>query len=256
MDLLAFLLFPILALVTVAIWLSPKSKGRRLRISFMTFGIPFLVFFLDEILGQVYLRAMCTFEGGYKVSEPVRADGYYSTYRDTVHAGCALDCLQALLVHKFQYFETDVKYQYPYFTNQQGVHRFFLVDRETGKCLTEGQQTSGGWGKIPPDKCIAYTRSAEPTSKFEVSMATMDFWDSTNKIGLTPIKLQRNYSYVKDRGSGKIVGSETTYWYWGGWVRNNAIAHNSATACPNLELSHRAIFDKIIVAAGVGEKAK
>lgn len=254
MDLIAFLLFPILAVVTLLRLLSPKSKGHCFRIVFITFGIPFLIFFLDEILGQTSLRTMCALEGGYKVSEPMRTDGFYSysTYRNKVFAGCALDCLDALLVHKFPYFETDVHYQYPYFTNQQGVHRFFLVDRKSGQCSTEGNQTTGGWGKIPADKCIAYTRSPEPTSRFEVSMATMDFWDATNKIGVYPFKLQKNFSYVTDRISGKIVGSETTYWYWGGWVRNASIGHNSATACPDMELSHNAIFDKIILPTLVG----
>jgi len=256
MDLIAFLLFPILAVVTVVRWLSPKSKGRRVRIAIVTLGIPFLVFFLDEILGQTYLRTMCTFEGGYKVTEPVRADGYFSTYRDTVHAGCAVDCLQALLLHEFQYFETDVRYQYPYFTNQRGVHRFFIADRKSGSCSTEGQQTTGGWGQVPPEKCVAFARSTDPVSRFEVSMAKMDFWDSTNKIGFPPFKLQRNYSYVKDRISGKIIGSETTYWYWGGWVRNASISHNSATACPDMELSHNSIFNKIILAATTDRPSK
>lgn len=258
MDLIAFLLFPILAVVTLLRLLSPKSKGRRFRIAFVTFGIPFLIFFLDEILGEASLYAMCKFEGGYKVSEPVHTDGFYSysSYRNKVFAGCALDCLDALLVHKFPYFETDVRYQYPYFTNQQGVHRFFLVDRKPGQCSTEGNQTVGGWGQIPPDKCIAYTRSSAPTSRFEVSMATMDFWDSTNKIGIAPFKLQKNYSYVKDRVSGEVIGSETTYWYWGGWVRNAAFGHNGATACPNMELSHNAILDKIILPTMAGGSNK
>jgi len=256
MDLIALLLFPILAVVTLLRLLSPKSKGHRFRIVLITLGIPFLIFFLDEILGEASLYTMCKLEGGYKVSEPLHVDGYYSTYRPTVHAGCALDCLDALLTHKFQYFETNVAYQYPYFTNQAGVHQFFLVDRNSGQCSKEGQQSTGGWGQIPPDKCIAYTRTPEPISRFEVTMASMDFWDSSNKIGWGPFRLQRNFSYVKDRISGKIIGSETTYWYWGGWVRNSSIGHNSATTCPNMELSHRAIFEKIILATRTARTTK
>jgi len=247
MDLVAFLLFPILGIATLIMLVSPQSKGLRLRTTFKILGIPFLIFFLDEILGQSYLRTRCAIEGGSKYAEPIHAEGYYfSNKYNSTFDGCAIDCIEALLVHKFHYFETNVGYQYPYFTKHQGVHRFFLVDKKSGLCSTEGNQFVGGWGTIPSDKCIAYTRLQKPESRYEVFVASGDHWDQSNKIGYPPFNLERNYSYILDRSTGKIFGSTVSLSYWGGWVRNASIGHNSATVCPSYSESFGAIFKKII----------
>lgn len=241
MDLVAFILFPVLATLSLLVFLSPKYKGRKFRVAFTIFGIPFLVFFLDEILGQTYLHARCAAEGGIQVTEPIQASGYFSSEKSSsVHDGCELLCSDALLHHKFQYFETDVRYRYPYYTDQQGVHRFYLADKESGLCSMEGQQPAGGWGKIPSDKCIAFTRLPEPSSRYEVG-------SQGGSIGFFPFKLIRTYRYVKDRATDKIVGSSVYLMYWGGWVRNSSLGHNSASVCPSYSESNGAIFEKIIV---------
>jgi hypothetical protein len=248
---LAYPVLAVLALVTVVRSSNPKNKGRRLRIAAATFGVPFLFFFLDEIVGQAHLHALCILDGGYTVSETVRADGYFSPHRDRDRTldGCALDCQNALLVNKFRYFETDVRYDFPYFTDKKGVHQFFLVDRQSGKCSREGKQTK--WKQIPPTMCIAYTISDNPTSKYEI---VMEGRDPTQFVGFVPYRLQRNYSYVKDRISGVIVGSETTFRFWGGWVRDLASGHTgSATVCPANDVSHRTIFKKIILTTEVSQ---
>ena len=245
MDFIAILLFPILVLVAVVISARKSGWAKKLKVISVVFGIPFLLFFFDEFAGQTALYAACTIEGGTTVNRPVTSDGYFAEFDRVVSAGCSLDCISALTKHKFKYYEVEVKSSGAYFTDEIGVHKFFLDRNDSPKCSSK-QSTIGGWGKIPEDMCIAYTVSTQPTSRYSVSGGIRDRYNESAKIGFWPINLQKNQSLVKDSKTDEIVGSVTTFWYWGGWVRNNSIGHSGASNCEAFPLSHRDVFTKLI----------
>ncbi len=54
------------------------------------------------------------------------------------------------------------------------------------------------------------------------------------------------YAWV-DRQTGKTLGEETDYMYWGGWVRRNLTPHNSATACEGRRERSRSLIKQVFV---------
>ena len=79
----------------------------------------------------------------------------------------------------------------------------------------------------------------EPSSRYEISIT------KTINVVEWPFEMQKSYSYVKDRDANKIVASAISYRYWGGWVRNASIGHNSASTCPSFDESHGGLLEKI-----------
>lgn len=224
-EFVVFLLFPILIVVTLVKVLSPKNKGRRLKITGMLLGLPFLIFFADELVGQLYLHARCAIDGGAVRHTTVNTEGYFNPNEDE---GCGSECVHALVDRKFHYYETEVRRKHAYYTRDLGVHRFFLAQKRSGDCV-EGHLNPPAYvrSRVPSDKCIGRALLKTPDSKYEVSV-----W---NELPIWPYsRMHKNFSYVKDRASGAIVASDTSYWWWGGWLRNNAFSHNSATVCPTI----------------------
>lgn len=226
MEVLALLLFPVLILVALARIVSPKSKGRRLRLVMMLLVVPLLAFFLDEVIGQSYLHARCAVNGGLTVSGNVDAEGYFDPDEQT---GCHYECLYALLDRNFRYYEADVRKPYAHFTAELGVHKFFLAHKQSNECA-KGKLTHRDHvlRRIPEGMCVAYKLLQTPSSKYEVSMS------NEKPIWSFLPRMYKEFSYVKDRESGTLVASYTSYWWWGGWLRNNSFSHNSATVCPTI----------------------
>ena len=120
-----------------------------------------------------------------------------------------------------------------------GVYKFYLADKNSKECVG-GRSIPREKGIVPDDKCVAYEKSEEISSRYEISMI------ETKKLLNKPFRLSRTYSYVRDRKTDKIVASAASYRFWGGWVRKYSFAHNSASSCPTFRDSHGAIYDAII----------
>lgn len=246
MDFVAVLLLPILAIVALVRAARESGWVQRLKTISVIFAIPFLILFFDELAGQSALYTACTTEGGTKEYRPVKTDGYFAEYDRVVFEGCSLDCITALTKHKFKYYEVEVKgKRRSYFTDETGVHKFFLDRSDSPNCSAEQSQI-GGWGSIPENMCISYTISTKPTSRYSISGGVRDRYNQSAKILFWPINLQKNQTLVKDTKTGELVGSVTTFWYWGGWVRNSSIGHNNASTCDDYPLSHTDVFTKLI----------
>jgi hypothetical protein len=238
MDLLAWLLLPTLAFVTFFIVIIPEMRGRRLRVAGLGFGLPFLVFFGDELAGRGFVHALCATEGGYQYNELLKADGYLDVDETE---GCGLGCLEALTRWGYSYYETEVR-SARYHAASKGFYKYYLVESDSERCAGGKAipRERGPYGILPPGRCVAYDLVSAPTSRYEVSMIR------TTDLVTTPFKLQKVFSYVKDRERSTVVASATSYRYWGGWVRNNSFGHNGATACPEYKDSHGAIQNLIL----------
>lgn len=236
MDALLILLIPLLLITAVIVSARPKHKGRRLKVLALMLGVPFATFFGDEVVEQGYLHTLCSLYGGYQYKELIKADGYLDIDETQ---GCSLGCLEALTRWGYSYYETNIDYSYPYHASGGGLYQFYLADRNSGLCAG-GREIPREKGILPNDKCVAWTKPKEPRSRYEVSMIR------TSHVIQAPFKLDKVYSYVKDRKTNEIVASATSYRYWGGWVRNNSFGHNSATVCPSFQDSHGAIENMII----------
>ena len=238
MDLLAWLLLPLLAFVTLFMLIMPEMRGRRLRVAGLGFGLPFLAFFGDELAEQGFVHALCAVEGGYKYNELLKADGYLDVDETE---GCGLGCLEALTRWGYSYYETDVR-SARYHAASKGFYKYYLAKIDSGHCAGGKAipRERGPYGILPADKCVAYEVVSAPTSRYEVSMIR------TTDLVTSPFKLQKVFSYVKDREANAVVASATSYRYWGGWVRNNSFGHNTATACPEFQYSHGAIHNFIL----------
>lgn len=246
MEIIAILLFPLLVIIAGITILRKNSRGKRLKIIFVIVGLPFLIFFIDEILGQAALHTACAISGGTKINKPVTSDGYFATYDRVSFNGCSLECITALTKRKFKYYEVEVKKGgRTYFTNETGIHKFFLAKKGTSECSAK-QSKLGFWGKVPDKMCIAYVILSEPSSRYSVTGGVRDRYRKTAKVGFWPFNLQKNQTVVKDRTNDLVAGSVTTYWYWGGWLRNNSFSFNGASNCSSLPLSHGDVFTKII----------
>lgn len=245
MDFIAVLMFPVFAFAAVTVAVRQNGWNNRLKAVSIILGAPFLVLFFDEMLGQAALYAACTINGGTKIIRPVLSDGYFAEYDRVVFEGCALECISALTRHKFKYYEVEVKEGRGYFTNETGIHKFYLAQKGTSECSSK-QSKVGGWGEIPDDMCIAYTILPKPSSRYSVTGGIRDRENPSAKIGSWPLGLQKNQTLVRDIRNNELIGSVTTYWYWGGWVRNNSFGHNSASSCTAYPLSHSDVFTKLI----------
>lgn len=252
MDLIAFLLFPILLIVAFVRVVSPENKGRRFRIAAVTLGIPFLIFFVDEIIGQSYLNLQCAVDGGLNSSKELSAEGYFSA---DDHSGCGSECLHALLRRGLKYYEVDVQGSYAFYTTKRGMHRFYLADKHSGECA-DGRPNDLPHPRhlekdfMPQGKCVAYRVLEGPDSRYEVSMNNKSpvwpFRKGQSRVWPYPARLYKEFSYVKDRKSGEVVASYTSFWWWGGWLRNNSFGHNSATVCPAIGSVNADVRDLII----------
>lgn len=245
MDFIALFLFPHLALAAIAIAAIKSGWVNKLKIFAAIFGIPFLIFFFDELVGQAALYAACTIDGGTTVKRAVISDGYFAEYDRVVFEGCSGDCISALTKHKFKYYEVEVKNKGAYFTDEIGVHKFFLDRNDSSNCSPKKSKI-GAWKDIPENMCVAYTVSPTPTSRYSITGGVRDRYNQSAKIGFWPVNLQKNQTLVKDIKTGEVVGSVTTFWYWGGWVRNSSIGHNGASNCEAYPLSHSDVFTKLI----------
>lgn len=65
------------------------------------------------------------------------------------------------------------------------------------------------------------------------------------------VNVQKIFSLVKDRQSGEILGTATSFAYWGGWVVNNSGMHVTAVECPRTKMnpyepsSHSTLLEKV-----------
>ena len=238
MDLLAWLLLLPLAFFTFFIVIMPEMRGRRLRIAGLWVGLPFLVFYGDELAEQGFVHALCAIEGGHQYNELLKADGYLDVDETE---GCGLGCLEALTRWGYSYYETGVR-SARYHAESKGFYKYYLVESDSGRCAGGGAipRERGPYGILPAAKCVAHEAVSAPTSRYEVSMIR------TTDLVTSPFKLQKVFSYVKDRPSNTIVASATSYRYWGGWVRNNSFGDNGATVCPEFKDSHGAIQNLIL----------
>jgi|GEM_PF-5071861 len=239
MDALLFLLIPLLLIIAPLVSASRRFKGRRVKVLSLMLGIPFAVFFGDELLEQGFLHAQCRANGGYEYKELLKTDGYFDVDETQ---GCGLGCLEALTRWGYSYYETEVRYDYPYHATTKGFYKYYLVKSDSGLCAGGRAipRERGPSGILPDDKCVAYEIVSAPSSRYEVSMIR------TTDVVNSPFKLQKVFSYVKDRKTNEVVASATSYRYWGGWVRNNSFGHNGATVCPEFKDSHGAIENLIL----------
>lgn len=236
MDALIVLLTPLLVIVAVILIAKKKAKGHRLKILALTLGLPFIIFFGDEIVGQAYLHSLCSRHGGYQYKELIRTDGYFDVDETQ---GCGLGCLEALTRWGYSYYETEVRYDYPNHATEKGFYKYYLAGKNSGLCVS-GREIPREKSILPEGKCVAFFRLTEPSSRYEVSMIRDSY------IVQGPSGLHKVFSYIKDRKTNEIVASATSYRYWGGWVRNNSFGHNSATGCPSFQDSHGAIENIIL----------
>lgn len=238
MDILLIVLFIVLIGIASKRSATSTNISSRIWIWVIIVGIPVLIFFTDEMIGQAYLHIMCKRFGGYEYKEPVKAEGFFDIDNDS---GCRLGCLEALTRWNFKYYETEVRSRTPYHAHGAGIYRYYLVDRTSGHCAG-GREIPREKSILPEDKCVAYSKLREPGSRYEVSTI------QTSNIKDDFMKVDKVSSYVKDRKTGEFVGSATSFRYWGGWVRNHSYAENSASVCPSFNDSHAAIHNLIITA--------
>jgi hypothetical protein len=239
MDLLLVLLTPLLLIGAFKVSSRDQFKGHRAKILSVLLGVPFAIFFGDELLERGYLHRLCAKTGGYQYQELLKADGYFDV--DNTE-GCGSRCLEALTRWGYSYYETEVRDKYAHLAPTKGFYKYYLVKSDSGMCAV-GKAISRekrAYGILPEDKCVAYEIVSEPSSRYEVSMIR-----STDVV-TSPFRLEKVFSYVKDRKTNEVVASATSYRYWGGWLRNNSIAHNSATGCPEFNNSHGAIQSLIL----------
>lgn len=71
MEFVIFLLFPLLMIITIIRITSSKSKGRRVRIITTMLVVPFLIFFADGIIGNMYLKLLCNTKAGVTIYKQV-----------------------------------------------------------------------------------------------------------------------------------------------------------------------------------------
>ena len=241
MDALFVLLYPILLITAIVLSILPRNKGRRIKVFFLLAGIPPLIFFTDEIIGRAYLQAKCSNNGGYVYKELIKTEGYFD---GDYEKGCGSACLEALTVRGFSYYETEVSSNNSYHAYGKGFYKYFLVDRGSGLCAGGSaisiERTGDKYSLLPDDKCVSYKMLIAPSSRYEVSMIR------DSDIVKWPFRMTKVFSYIRDRKKDEITASATSYRYWGGWVRNNSFAHNSAIGCPSIKESHGAIKDIII----------
>jgi hypothetical protein len=236
MEILAIVSFFVLIVLAKKRTAGIKSFRLRLVVWLLMIGIPLVIFFADELIGQAYLNTMCRQYGGYKYGEPIKTEGYFAVDNKR---GCELGCIEALTRWKYKYYEVEVHSRDAYHSKGKGIYHYYLVDKTDGHCAG-GRAIPREKSILPDDKCVAYSLLREPISKYEVSMIqstdVKSFYGRVDKV----------YSYVKDRKTGELLGSATSFRYWGGWVRRHPFEHNSATVCPSFEDSHAAIFNMII----------
>ncbi len=228
MELISILVLAI-ALFIALIRVPTRPKGKRIKSFFMIVGTPYVLFFADTTIGNFYLLSLCAVNGGYTVNRSVNIDGYYDPKNDR---GCDGLCLEALTRYNFKYYEANIKYD----ANCSGVmkkgfHKFYLREKGINVCAG-GSANQVSRYELPQNKCVACENITAPTSKYEVSIAVRsNVWPSF-------LNIQKNFSYVKDRETGEVIGTSTSYHYWGGWVAKNSLFHNSASSCPSWESSH------------------
>jgi hypothetical protein len=179
----------------------------------------------------MYLKLRCSSEGGHEITKVVQTDGYFDA---TYDSGCSLGCLEALGKRRFQYYEAEARDQYQYHIGEKGIYRFQLIDKTQGGCAG-GRAIPREPEFVNSGQCVAAKKLQQIEAKFEVSMS------NSTEIGPGLFKAQKVHSYIKDRNSGQLLASATSFRYWGGWIRNNSFGHNSASVCPTYGESHGAL---------------
>ena len=240
MEIVAFVVLAITTFAGIVVAVLPSSQGRRVKVLLIWLGVPFAVFFGDEIVGQAYLKVRCGLEGGHETPGVVITDGYFDANETR---GCSIYCLEALGERGFQYFEAETGGGYDAFhVREKGVYRFRVIDKNQGDCA-QGRAIPREPEFVNKDQCVAATKLEQIEARFEKSMI------QSTEAGAGIFKAQKVDSYVKDRNSGQLVASATSFRYWGGWVRNNAFGHNSASVCPTWGESHGAVERVLVPAA-------
>ena len=229
MELVAFLVVVVSAVAGVTF--AVLSKDRRVKVFLIWLSVPFVIFLGDELIGQAYLNLRCSLEGGYEITKVVQTEGYFDA---TYDSGCSLGCLAALAKDGFRYYEAEARDKYQYHVREKGVYRFQLIDKAQGRCA-DGRAIPREPEFVKSGQCVAATKLQQIEATVELSM-TKD-----SEIGPGFFKAQKVHSYVKDRNTGQVLGSATSFRYWGGWVRNNSFGHNSASVCPKFSESHGAL---------------
>lgn len=51
------------------------------------------------------------------------------------------------------------------------------------------------------------------------------------------VSVQKIFSFVKDKQTGEILGTATSFAYWGGWVVNHSGLHVTAVECPETKMN-------------------
>ena len=232
MDLAFLLLLPLLVFATLVIWIMPGIDGRRLRLIGLGVGLPLLVFLGDEGIGQLYLHARCSLEGGLNATSSVSTDGYFN---ESDH------CLEALTRRGFKYYEAEVDAGYQHGKPKRDLRHYYLANKRSGECVIRFNRREVGLDArfLTPQMCVAFVVRTSPQSNYAVRVASKaPLWPYT--------RMYKERSSVTNARTGKLIASYTEFWWWGGWVRNNSFAENRATVCPSIGAPNSDVRDVIL----------
>lgn len=239
MEFVLIILIPIIFILAITIPFKNSYKGRRLKVFFVITGVPFIVLFGDELIGQAILKTTCIINGGYKTAEIDKTQGYFVIDRYGNNK-CDSQCVKALVITGIPYYENTFIYDHSKYPNIYS--RYYLADLSSVdgyQCVTLGKFTYDKFKPFLKNRCVIYKEIEKPSSKYEISLT------KTIHLVKQPFEMQKSYSYVKDRDTSKIIASATSYRYWGGWVRNTSFGHNPASSCPSFDESHGGLLKNL-----------
>ena len=230
MEFVLIFLIPIIFLLAITIPFKDSYKGRRLKVFFIITGVPFIILFGDELIGQAILKTTCVINGGYKHAELDKNEGYYDA--DTTKRGCNQQCVKSLLIKGIPYYENALSLS-PRYPDEH--YKYYLAEspiKKPNKFCASLIGIKPEFRSLLKNKCVIYEKIEKPSSKYEISIR------NSERIVIRPFKMKKMFSYVKDRQTNKIISSAATYYYGGGWVRNSSFSHNGYTVCPQSGKSH------------------
>jgi len=231
---IAISLFIVLA---VYVWIaSTTSRFIARKMRSQTAGIITAIAFLllpswDSIWGAVQFRYLCAAEGGYKIVKTARSQGFFDA---DAQSGCEVTCVEALTEWGFRFVEMNVSKPL-WLTRTKGLQRFYLTDSGAPSCAEFERYVSGHKGyiseNVPRPKCVASETIASLSAQYDVAVA------NTQEAITWPTKIERLESYVRDRQTGEMLATGTSFRSWGGWL-TRALPFGAASVCPLWKDSH------------------
>lgn len=194
-----------------------------------------IAFFLlpswDSIWGAVQFRYLCAAEGGYKIVKTARSQGFFDADEQY---GCEVTCVEALTKLGFRFVEMNVSTPL-WLTRTKGLHRFYLTDSGAPSCAEFDRYVSMRKDyiseNVPKPKCVGSELISSPSAQYDVAMAK-------DQAAITwPTTIERVESYVRDRQTGEMLASGTSFRSWGGWL-TKPLSFGSASVCPLWKDSH------------------